>query len=59
MVGFNGVSVGTSLSLTGVGANISVPIAGCTSSLASDSTLITDEFFLKTQTKIYITEKMH
>ena len=47
MVGVSGVTVGTSLSLTGVGTSIGVPIAGCTSVLTSVAILITDDYFSK------------
>ena len=47
LVGVSGRIVGTSLSITGVGTSIGVPIAGCSSFLASVATLILNEFFSK------------
>ena len=47
MVGVSGPTVVTSLSLTGVGTNIGNTIAGCSASIASFSTLVTNEFFWK------------
>ena len=47
MVGVSGLPVGTKLSKTGVGTSICVTIAGCSFSLASNATLITNELFTK------------
>ena len=43
----SGLAVGRSLTVTGVGASIGVPVAGCTSILPSVATLFTNEYFSK------------
>ena len=50
LVGFSGLTVGTSLPLAGVGTSIGVPLTGCTL-LNSVTTLITTEFFSKFKTR--------
>ena len=43
MIGVSGLTVGATLSITGAGASIGVPIARCSSFSASVATLITRE----------------
>ena len=47
LTGIVGLSAGSTLSLTGVGASIGVPIAASSSFLVSIATLITNEYFSK------------
>ena len=48
-LGYSGVTVGTFLPLTGVRTCIGILFAGFTSFIASNTTLITNEFFSKTK----------
>ena len=45
LVGFSGVTVPTALSKTGVGTNIGVSTAVCSSLIASVATKITNKYF--------------
>ena len=59
LVAVSGLTVGTSLSMRGVGTIIGVPIEGCSSFLASVATLITNEYLPKlklryTKLKVWI-----
>ena len=47
LFGVSGVTIGTSLSITGIGTGISVFIAGCSSFVASVAMLIKNEIFSK------------
>ena len=47
LMGASGLAVGTSLSVTGVGATIGVLIAGASASLTSVAVLITNEYIAK------------
>ena len=54
LVDVSGLTVGKSLSLTGVGTSIiDCPIAGCSSFQAGVATLVRNDYFFETQTEIY------
>ena len=51
LTGASGVIVGSTLTATGVGASIGVPIAGASAFIASIATLITNEYLSKQKTR--------